>query len=139
MFFNIIIISNNELLSYLLSSTLNDVNNLFVTYSTFNNIKLNKDIYVLITDNYTDLEKIEPISGLKVLITNNFTDLFLYKALMCGITIIYDMSVNISELKKLGLHFYIYRRGSCYDDVSDIIKVVTKNSNFKRKYGKIQI
>lgn len=139
MFFNIIIISNNELLSYLLSSTLNDVNNLFVTYSTFNNIKLNKDIYVLITDNYTDLEKIEHINGLKVLITNNFTDLFLYKALMCGITIIYDMSVNISELKKLGLHFYIYRRGSCYGDVSDIIKVVTKNSNFKRKYGKIQI
>lgn len=139
MFFNVDIVCDDFVLSSLLCDVLNDVNNLFVTHNTFSSVGPSKDVYVLITDKFNDLERIKHINGLKVLITNNFTDLFLYKALMCGVTIIYDMSVNISELKKLGLHFYIYRRGTCYDDVSDIIKVVTKNSNFKRKYGKIQI
>lgn len=112
---------------------------LFIYTTNFANLYQNKDVYIVLDPSYNELYKIKPLSGLKILISDNRSAVFLRRALECGFTIIYDYTVPISELEDVGLHFYIYQRGSCEVDYDEIVKIVTQNKYFKRRYGKIQI
>lgn len=123
----------------LLKSYLGKDGSFFIYTTKFNKIFKNKDIYIVFDPSYADLYKFDSISGVKILISNNKSDAFLRRALTCGFTVFYDYSVQMSELEKVGLHFYIYQRGSCEVDYDEIVKIVTQNKYFKRRYGKIQI
>lgn len=133
------IISEDTYFTTLLKEYLSSDPSLFVYTTTPDNIFPNKDVYIIFTNKYKDLFKLSKVKGLKILISESKKDVFLRRALDSEISIVYDTSVNLSELKKVGLHFYIYQRGSCDVDYDEIVKIVTRNNQFKRRYGKIQI
>lgn len=133
------IVSNDAYMSSLLKHFLGGDDSLFVYTTNFDNLYPNKDVYIVLDPSYDELYKIQPLSGLKILISDTLSAVFLRRALECGFTIFYDSTVPISELEDVGLHFYIYQRGLCEVDYDEIVKIVTLNNYFKRRYGKIQI
>lgn len=135
----ICIITEDHIFASLLKEYLSRDPSLFIYTTTPDNILPNKDVYLLFTNKYMDLFKIRAVNGLKILITDSKKDVFLRHSLDSNITMVYDDTVNLDELIKAGLHFYIYQRGSCDVDYDEIVKIVTRNKNFKRRYGKIQI
>ena len=135
----ICIISNDFYLSSLLKQYLNTNTSYFVSTTNISNIFPNKDIYILFSSSYSDIYALKPHSGLKILISDHINEVFLRRALECGFTIFYDNSVNLKEFTQLGIHLCIYQRGSVDVDYDEIVKIVTQNKNFKRRYAKIQI
>ena len=135
----ICIVSNDSYMSSLLKAYLGKDDSFFVYTTSYSKIFKNKDIYIVFDPSYENLYKFEHICGLKILISSNKSEVFLRRALDCGFTIFYDYAIPLSELDKVGLHFYIYQRGSCEVDYDEIVKIVTQNKYFKRRYGKIQI
>lgn len=133
------IISNDSYMSSLLKNYLGRDDSLFIYTTNMANLYKNKDVYIVFNPSYDDLYKIQPLTGLKIMVSENKSDVYLRRALDCGFTVFYDHTVQLSELENIGLHFYIYQRGSCEVDYGEIVKIVTQNKNFKRRYGKIQI
>lgn len=126
-------------MSSLLKEYLSKDDTLFIYTTNIQNVFPNKDIYIVITSDYEDLEVMKAYSGLKILISDVKAGIFIKKALECGFSVFYDFDVSLNELSRVGLHLYIYQIGSCDIDYDKIVKIVTQDKHFKRRYGKIQI
>lgn len=120
---SICIVDNNTYFGRLLYKCLLKRNDFFVYASTFDKIPSDKDIYIFLTDDYGDMEQVPKLSGYKVAITESSN----YKPFLDkGVKTIYDTTINISELYKLGLHLYIYQRDLHRDEITSLLKSIHK-------------
>lgn len=136
---SICIVCDDKFYSSLLKDYLSIEESFFVYTSSFANIRKDKDIYIVITDKISDLDEFTNINALKVLISSNCTKNMIISALRAGVTVFYDHNLELNWLLDLGLHLYIYQRGTACIDIPNIVKVVTKSKYAEKRYGKIQI
>lgn len=123
---SVCIVSDKTIYSSLLYKFLSEEECFFTYKCDFNNIPTDKDIYLIVTNNSYNLTKFYNIDGYKVLLTDNNSINCVKCALENGITTIYDSSIDMNELRLLGLHLYIYQKGLCNCDLGPILRMLFK-------------